>query len=100
MAITLNGSGLFRYEQRLGDPDPFRNFLEARFWIVSLLSRIQPENRWPELLGEKRRSYALSRYFAETGDSQGSIEETRKVARQQEFGLFPRQLVLRLNCPC
>jgi hypothetical protein len=31
VATTLNGSGLFQYEQRLGDPDPFRNFLEARF---------------------------------------------------------------------
>jgi hypothetical protein len=26
VATTLNGSGLFQYEQRLGDPDPIRNF--------------------------------------------------------------------------
>jgi hypothetical protein len=30
VATTLNGSGLFQYEQRLGDPDPFGNFPEAR----------------------------------------------------------------------
>jgi hypothetical protein len=36
VATTLNGSGLFQYEQRLGDPDPFRNFLEARFWTASV----------------------------------------------------------------
>jgi hypothetical protein len=29
--VALNGSGLFQYEKRLGDPDPFGNFLEARF---------------------------------------------------------------------
>jgi hypothetical protein len=34
VATTLNGSGLFQYEQRLGDPDPFRNFLEVRFWTA------------------------------------------------------------------
>jgi hypothetical protein len=37
VATTLNGSGLFQYEQRLGDPDPFGNFLEARFWTGSVL---------------------------------------------------------------
>jgi hypothetical protein len=30
VAITPNGPGLFQYEERLGDPDPFSNFLEAR----------------------------------------------------------------------
>jgi len=34
VATTLNGSGLFQYEQRLVDPDPFGNFPEARFWTA------------------------------------------------------------------
>jgi hypothetical protein len=29
VAITPNGSGLFQYEELLGNPDPFSNFLEA-----------------------------------------------------------------------
>jgi hypothetical protein len=53
VATTLNGSGLFQYEQRLGDPDPFSNFLGIPLWPVGSEEAL---TRWPPSAAQTARA--------------------------------------------
>jgi hypothetical protein len=64
VATTLNGSGLFQYEQRSGDPDPFGNFPEARLNEAALRRTLSRARRKRHRRFETRSlaEWSVSRY--------------------------------------